>query len=294
MGEIREIPFEVSYGEPRRRVVRGTIRVAGEELTASLSPYHRDYGYRVLPVIDNRALRAIGDTLGYPVAGDISDDGDGSFSTVLRRATPEEAAKIARIAACERVDRWPIPSYARREEMRREFEEAGLLLEVQVDSREIQTIYGPKKDDTWWLVDISTSAPAALSSKWAARAAEDCLLAAREGRWQEAYFAAELAVGEAPAERRAEMVALHVVTTANWKAPEHTVPAEERLEQAVVDFCCSYGADFARELQRQIDRLFGEIGLPGATLNVKKILQEYLAKHPNDRDSRLVKIVEEK
>lgn len=282
MSEIR-IPFRVPHGEPHR-VIRGTIRVSGEEVTAEWLEWYPDYGHRVLKVI--------GDTLGYPVTGGVHDAGHGRCSVKLRRATPEEAATIARIAACEKVDQWPMPPYAHLWAMRQDFEAAGVLLVVQ--SELAKTVLGPM-EHFWWTVDVSNSdRVAALSEKWAILAAKGSIRAAKEGNWQEAYFAAELAVGEAPAERRAEMVALHVVTTANWKAPEHTVPAEERLEQAVVDFCCSYGADFARELQRQIDRLFGEIGLPGATLNVKKILQEYLVKHPKDRDSRLVKIVEEK
>jgi hypothetical protein len=281
--ETREIPFRVPHGEPRK-TIRGTIRVAGEEVTAEWLEWYPDYGHRVLKVI--------GDTLGYPVMGSVHDAGHGRCSVALRRATPGEAATIARIAACEKVDQRPMPPYARLEEMRQDFEGAGVLPEAW--SEQTNTVIGPM-EHFWWTVDVSNSDRVArLSEKWTIQAEKDCLAAAREGKWREAYFAAELAVGEAPAGRRAEAVAFHVVTTANWKAPEHTVPAEERLEETVADFCRSYGADFACELQRQIDRLSCLIGFAGAALEVKEILRSYLARHPKDRDSRLAKIVEEK
>lgn len=280
MSEIR-IPFRVPHGEPHK-VIRGTIRVSGEEVTAEWLEWYPDYGHRVLKVI--------GDTLGYPVAGSVHDAGHGRCSVVLRRAMPEEAATIARIAACEKIDSWPMPPYARLGEMREDFERAGVLLEAW--GEQTNTVLG-SMEHFWWTVDVSNlDRVARLSEKWTIQAAKDCLAAAREGNWREAYFAAELAVGEAPAARRAETVAFHIIATANWKAPEHTIPASERVEQHVADFCRSYGADFASELERQIDRFSGEIGLPGAALNVKKILRSYLSRHPKDRDSRLVKIAE--
>lgn len=282
MSEIR-IPFRVPHGEPYK-TIRGTIRVSGEEVTAEWLEWYPDYGHRVLKVI--------GDVLGYPVTGGIHDAGHGRCSVVLRRATPEEAAAIARIAACEKIDSWPMPPYARLGEMQKDFEKAGVLLEVQRE--QINTVLGPM-EHFWWTVDVSNSdRVAALSEKWTIWAAKDSIAAARKGNWREAYFAAELAVGEAPAGSRAEMVAFHVITTANWKAREHTVPAEERLEEAVADFCRSYGTDFARELQRRIDRLSNPrtFGFPGTALNVKKILRGYLAKHPKDRDRRLIEIAE--
>ncbi len=273
----------VEFAIPAKNI-SGEIRVVGGEILANWYEWEGDDSHRV--------LQAMGEALGFPVMyveGELHCVGNGHYSAKLRRATSEEAAIQAKIAACPTLDYWRLPPYKRLDTMQVELGNA--LIHVYSDD-EVSAEPGQQ-----WVVDASKVTRRTFFGKWAEQIREDCLEAARTGSWPDARHAAAINFSYAPrGPEDAERVALLILADARNQPPEKQSVFSEGM---ILTMGRSHGLVYVRALQEQLERfrkLFGFVGDLPEMFNVKGVVRRYLRENPGRRsrylDPRLVEIAD--
>lgn len=266
---IQTVNFEI-----KEKGISGTIKIEGEEIFVEWYEWESEDC--------NRVLIAMGKALGYPVVFANPDEykGDnGHYSSILRKATEEEAAIQTKIGQCPAVNYWSIPlCYKQVEEMRFELGDA-LLYE------RTQSITGAREDNIGtWVIDISKVDRKDFFDKWVSVAFQDGIEAAKAGNWQDAYYASSLAFFYSAGDKAPEISAFYFIADTQFK--------NENTDLIIV-LCRSFDFSSVQKLQEYLNKFCEYFGLSPSMFDIKKIIKEYLDKNPGRKkiDIKLVNIM---